>query len=161
MNAKLLFYHLPKKTTLFWWYPDPRNWIFAAFHYNMLIYKSDWTQYLKPLCMWAPNASGSLPSGITEKNRQVCLEGREGWVGGICVGCLKWGWLWVSDMWMWRLDVCVGCWINHGVYSLCVSMTAALLNCSVFLRALSWGFTMFIYKPNTDWHTKGHLWHRA
>lgn len=53
-------------------------------------------------------------------------------VGGICGWCLKCGWLWVSDAWMWRLDVCVGCWIYHGVYSLCVSMTAALLNCSVF-----------------------------
>lgn len=73
------------------------------------------------------------------------LGGTRG-VGGICVGCLMCGWLWVSDVWMWRLDVCVGCWINHGVYSLCVSMTASLLNCSVFLRALSWGFTMFKFK---------------
>ncbi len=97
-QCKIIVLSFIKKATLFWWYPDPCNWIFVAFHCNMFIYKSDWTQDLKSLCMRAPNAWGSLPSRITEKNRQVCAWRDERGVWYLC---------WMFEVWAVMRERCV------------------------------------------------------
>lgn len=147
MSAKLLFYHLSKKQPFF---GDILIHVIGFLLHSIAICSfSDWTQYLKPLCMPAPNAYGSLPSGITEKNRQVCAWRDERGVWHLC---------WIFEVWVVMRERCVdveaGCLCglldkSLGLFPLCehyCSTTKLLCISACPFRV----FTMFIYKLNMD-----------